>query len=192
MRSNLKSCVFLLTLSVALSAFSQTRAINRITQAIDDRDTISLRGNVHPMLQKATDQGRMDGSTKLEGVSLVFKRTAEQEKPFRMLGLLTAIPMLYVCNVDEASAATGNELSRLVEARAREESAACVVISAKIEAEIAVLPPAERAEYLAAIGLNGAERIVRRLRGRGRGQRVEDGRLADIRQAEKAALESHC
>ncbi|HST12106.1 MAG TPA: S53 family peptidase [Terriglobales bacterium] len=71
--------MFLLTLSVALSAFSQTRAVNRISQAIDDRDTISLRGNVHPMLQKATDQGRMDGNTKLEGVSLVFKRTAEQD-----------------------------------------------------------------------------------------------------------------
>jgi subtilase family serine protease len=78
-RSNLKLCVFFLTLSIAISAFSQTRAINRITQAIDDRDTISLRGNVHPLLQKATDQGRMDGSTKLEGVSLVFKRTAEQD-----------------------------------------------------------------------------------------------------------------
>jgi subtilase family serine protease len=75
----LKCFVFSLTLGVALSAFSQTRAVNRITQAIDDRDTISLRGNVHPMLQKAADRGRMDGGTKLEGVSLVFKRTAAQE-----------------------------------------------------------------------------------------------------------------
>jgi subtilase family serine protease len=72
-------CLFFLTLSVALSAFSQTRAVNRITQAIDDRNTIALRGSVHPLLQKATDQGRMDGATKLEGVSLIFKRTAEQD-----------------------------------------------------------------------------------------------------------------
>jgi subtilase family serine protease len=71
--------VFFLTLSIALSAFSQTRALNRIRQAIDDRDTIALRGSVHPMLQKATDQGRMDGATGLEGVSLIFKRTPEQE-----------------------------------------------------------------------------------------------------------------
>jgi subtilase family serine protease len=78
-RSKVKPFVFFLTLSVALSAFSQTKAANRITQAIDDRDTIALRGNVHPLLQKATDQGRMDGGTRLEGVSLVFKRTAEQE-----------------------------------------------------------------------------------------------------------------
>ncbi len=79
MRSNLKFCLFFLTLSVALSAFSQTRATSRITQAIDDRNTIALRGSVHPMLQKATDQGRMDGATRLEGVSLIFKRTAEQD-----------------------------------------------------------------------------------------------------------------
>ncbi len=93
----------------------------------------------------------------------LVERTAEQEKPFRMLGLLTAIPMLYVCNVDEASAATGNELSRLVEARAQAEGAACVVISAKIEAEIAVLPPSERADYLDAIGLKepGLDRLIR-------------------------------
>ncbi len=57
-----------------------------------------------------------------------------------MLGLLTALPVLYVANVDEGSAASGNEFSRKVEARAKAEGAACVVISAKIEAEIAVLP----------------------------------------------------
>ena len=79
MRSILKAFVFFLTLNVALSVFSQTRATSRITQAIDDRNTIALRGSVHPMLQKATDQGRMDGATRLEGVSLIFNRTAEQD-----------------------------------------------------------------------------------------------------------------
>jgi hypothetical protein len=80
-----------------------------------------------------------------------------------MLMLLTALPVLYVCNVDEASAATGNEFSRKVEERAKREGAAVVVISAKIEAEIAVLPEAERKEYLAAIGLKepGLHRMIR-------------------------------
>jgi hypothetical protein len=80
-----------------------------------------------------------------------------------MLGLLTTKPVLYVANVDEASVATGNALSRLVEARAAEEGAAAVVISAKIESEIAVLPPGERQEYLAAIGLAepGLNRVIR-------------------------------
>ena len=87
----------------------------------------------------------------------------EEEKPFHMLGLLTSLPVLYVCNVDEASAASGNECSRKVEARARKEGAACVAISAKIEAEIAVLPPDERREYLAAMELReaGLDRLIR-------------------------------
>ena len=75
---------------------------------------------------------------------------------FHSLGLLTSMPVLYVCNVDEASAATGNAFSRKVEARAKAEGAGCVVISAKIEAEIAVLSREERAEYLGAVGLDGA------------------------------------
>ncbi|MGC2193556.1 MAG: S53 family peptidase [Terriglobales bacterium] len=79
MHSLLKPAVFLVTLSAALSAFSQVQASNRITQAIDDRETRQLRGNLHPLLQHAADQGRMDGGVQLEGVSLVFKRTAAQE-----------------------------------------------------------------------------------------------------------------
>ena len=91
------------------------------------------------------------------------ERKPEEEKPFRMLGLLTALPVLYVCNVDEASAAGGNAFARQVEARARAEGAACVVISAKIEAEIALLSRAERSVYLAAVGLNeaGLDRLIR-------------------------------
>ena len=90
------------------------------------------------------------------------ERKPEVEKAFHMLGLLTALPVLYVCNVDEASAATGNAFSQKVEVRAKAEGAAAVVISAKIEAEIAVLSRDEREEYLAAIGLNeaGLDRLI--------------------------------
>jgi GTP-binding protein YchF len=93
----------------------------------------------------------------------MLERKPEEEKAFRMLSLLTALPVLYVCNVDEANAATGNALSAKVEERAKEEGAACVIISAKIEAEIAVLPGEERSEYLAAIGLRepGLDRLIR-------------------------------
>jgi GTP-binding protein YchF len=91
------------------------------------------------------------------------ERKPEEEKAFHQLGLMTSMPVLYVCNVEEEAAATGNELSRKVEARATAEGAGCVVISAKIEAEIAVLSRAERAEYLAAIGLAepGLNRLIR-------------------------------
>ncbi len=90
------------------------------------------------------------------------ERKPEEEKAFHMLGLLTSLPVLYVCNVDEASTASGNDFARKVEERAREEGAASVVISAKIEAEIAVLSRDERNDYLAAIGLKeaGLDRLI--------------------------------
>jgi GTP-binding protein YchF len=87
----------------------------------------------------------------------------EEDKTFRSLGLLTSKPVLYVCNVEEGAAADGNGFSRRVEARAKEEGAGVVVIAAQIEAEIAVLPAEERAEYFAAIGLKeaGLDRLIR-------------------------------
>jgi ribosome-binding ATPase len=92
-----------------------------------------------------------------------LERKPEEEKAFHMLGLITSLPVLYVCNVEEASAATGNKFSALVEQRAKAEGAGAVVISAKIESEIAVLPPAERVDYLEAVGLNepGLNRLIR-------------------------------
>ena len=93
----------------------------------------------------------------------LVERKPEEERAFHMLGLLTSIPVLYVCNVEEAAAATGNAFSRQVEARAKAENAAAVVISAKIESEIAVLSRAERSDYLAAVGLEeaGLDRLIR-------------------------------
>ncbi len=93
----------------------------------------------------------------------LIERKSEEEKLFHSLGLLTSAPVLYACNVEETSAATGNAFSRKVEGRAKEEGAMSVVISAKIESEIAMLPPDERADYLAAVGLKetGLDRLVR-------------------------------
>jgi ribosome-binding ATPase len=92
-----------------------------------------------------------------------LERKPEEEKAFHMLGLITSLPVLYVCNVEEASAATGNKFSALVGQRAKAEGAGAVVISAKIESEIAVLPPAERADYLEAVGLKepSLNRLIR-------------------------------
>ncbi len=93
----------------------------------------------------------------------LLERKPEEERAFGMLGLLTSKPVLYVCNVEEAFAAEGNEFSRQVEARAKEEGAVAVVISAKIESEIAVLPMEERRDYLDAVGLTeaGLDRLIR-------------------------------
>ncbi len=83
-------------------------------------------------------------------------------RAFHQLQLLTAKPALYVCNVDEASAATGNAYSRLVEERHGGEGSAVVVISAKIEAELAQLDADERQLYLADLGLEepGLNRLI--------------------------------
>jgi GTP-binding protein YchF len=87
----------------------------------------------------------------------------EDRRAWRMLQLLTSKPALYVCNVDEAAAAGGNALSSAVAARARQDGANSVVISAKIESEIAVLDPAERAEFLESLDLAepGLNRMIR-------------------------------
>ncbi|MDX2158303.1 MAG: redox-regulated ATPase YchF [Hyphomicrobiaceae bacterium] len=89
--------------------------------------------------------------------------TPEEEPAFRALQLLTAKPVLYVCNVDEASAANGNALSDKVFERAKAEGAGAVVISAKIEAELAGLPEDERQAFLADLGLDepGLNRLIR-------------------------------
>lgn len=79
-----KPAVFLLTLAVSQSAFPQVKASNRIMQAIDDRETTQLQGNVHPILQHAADEGRMDGGTQLSA-AIVFKRTAAQEAAVEQL-----------------------------------------------------------------------------------------------------------
>jgi hypothetical protein len=88
---------------------------------------------------------------------------AGEQAAFRALGLLTAKPVLYVANVDEAAAAAGNALSRKVVEMAAAKGAGSVVISAEIEAQIAQLPPPEQAEYLDSLGLAepGLDRLIR-------------------------------
>ncbi len=85
-------------------------------------------------------------------------------KAYKMLQLLTAKPVLYVCNVDEASAATGNAYSEKVFAKAKAENAGAVIISAAIESEVAQLEDeAEKKEFLASLGLEetGLSKIIR-------------------------------
>jgi ribosome-binding ATPase len=87
----------------------------------------------------------------------------DERRLFQSLGLLSSKPVLYVCNVDEGSADRGNAYSDSVSEQAAKEGAAAVVVSAKIESEIAVLPQAERQAYLKAIGLAepGLSRVIR-------------------------------
>ncbi len=87
----------------------------------------------------------------------------EDAKAWAMLQLLTAKPVLYVCNVDESEAAKGNAHSDAVAAMAAEQGAASVVISAKIEEEIAQLDVDEAEMFLEELGLEeaGLDRMIR-------------------------------
>ena len=93
---------------------------------------------------------------------LVKPKDREEERALQRAQLLTAKPVLYACNVDEADAASGNEHSARVVERAKAEGAEAVVISAAIEAEIATLPPDEREHFLADLGLHetGLNRMI--------------------------------
>ena len=88
---------------------------------------------------------------------------AEDAKAWRLLQLMTAKPVLYVCNVEEAAAASGNAHSEAVAQMATRTGAASVVISAAIEEEIDQLEADERAEFLESLGLEepGLDRVIR-------------------------------
>lgn len=91
------------------------------------------------------------------------KVSEDDRKAWNMLQLLTAKPVLYVCNVEEASAGTGNAQSARVAAMAAEQGAASVVISAKIEEEISQLAADEAQMFLEELGLHeaGLDRLIR-------------------------------
>ncbi len=93
----------------------------------------------------------------------VAELTPEEAPLYAGLQLLTAKPVLYVCNVDEASAAAGNARSHAVADKAKAEGAGAVVISAKIESEFSSLAEADRAEFLHELGLPeaGLNRLIR-------------------------------
>ncbi|MEO1149864.1 MAG: redox-regulated ATPase YchF [Pseudomonadota bacterium] len=87
----------------------------------------------------------------------------DEEKAWKTLQLLTQKPVLFVANVDEDAAATGNKYSSEVDAAASKEDAVSVVISARIEAELAQLDDGEQAEYLETLGLEepGLNKLIR-------------------------------
>ena len=129
----------------------------------------------HDNLEKRAKAGDKESAKTLSLVKLALEQLnvgrparaakvpLEDEKAWRMLQLITSKPALYVCNVDEESAAEGNALSAKVVQRAAGDGAKAVVISAKIESEIALLDASERADFLETLGLEepGLNRMIR-------------------------------
>ena len=139
-------------------------------------DMESLEKRVHNMEKRlrSGDKSLVKESELMKRVLLALEagmparsvalKDAEEEDLFRTLSLLTGKPVVYVCNVDEDSAADGNKFSALVFERAKAEGAVAVVISAAIEAEVSQLDTAEeKAEFLEALGLKetGLNRVIR-------------------------------
>ena len=93
---------------------------------------------------------------------LTAPKDVDEARVLAQAQLLTAKPVLYVCNVNEEDAAEGNALSAKVFAKAEAEGAQAVVVSAAIEAEIATMPVEDRAEFLAELGLaeTGLARVI--------------------------------
>jgi GTP-binding protein YchF len=93
----------------------------------------------------------------------LVERTQDEETLFHSLGMLSSLPVLYVCNVEEGAADKGNEFSERVKAFAKIEGNVAVVVSAKIESEIAILPQGDQKDYLDAVGLSepGLNRVIR-------------------------------
>lgn len=107
----------------------------------------------------ALAQKALEGGQPARTVSV----SEDDQKQWRMLQLLTAKPVLYVCNVEEASAASGNGESARVAEMAQRQGAATVVISARIEEEISQLPADEAEMFLGEMGLEeaGLDRLIR-------------------------------
>ncbi len=136
-----------------------------------DLDSLERRGV--PLRKRAANDKEAKHQADLMDAALALLRegkparqlkvSAEDRAAFDALNLLTSKPVLYVCNVEEASAATGNAYSKRVEEMAKAEGAGCVVISAAIESEIAQLDPAEQKDFLETLGLEepGLDRLIR-------------------------------
>ncbi|MEH6630078.1 MAG: redox-regulated ATPase YchF [Halopseudomonas aestusnigri] len=139
---------------------------------ISDLDSVEKQIVTNAKRAKGNDKEAKAKLEVLNAVCAVLQdgkpaRTAEiskdQKSIFEQLQLLTAKPVLYVANVEEENAATGNDYSKLLEEKAAAEGGVCVIISAAIEAEVATLSDdEEKSEFLSDLGLEetGLKRII--------------------------------
>ena len=142
---------------------------------LKDLETVEAR---LPRVEKAAKSGGDRDSKVLLDILLRYKAALEQGKSARTitfeskdevklakeLCLLTAKPVLYVCNVDEASAKSGNQYTEQVEKIAKEESAEILIVAAKIESDIAEFETLEEKQmFLEELGLNesGVARLIK-------------------------------
>ena len=131
------------------------KAVDRAAKAMKSGDKEAARRHVlYSRVQAALDQGTP---------ARVVPLAEDERRDMRELQLLTAKPVMYVANVDEAGLTQDNAYLSVLRGRARAEGATVVPVCAAIEAEIAQLEEAERAEFLKDLGLSepGLNRVIR-------------------------------
>jgi GTP-binding protein YchF len=131
------------------------KAVDRAVKAAKSGDKEALRRrDLLERVRERLDQGEP---------ARVLSLSDEQRRELRELHLLTAKPVMYVANVDEAGLAHGNAYLEALQARAAREHAVVVTVCAAIEAEIGQLAQSDRAEFLAELGLAepGLNRVIR-------------------------------
>jgi len=154
-----------------LANIREVDAIVHVLRCFEDDDIQHVSNRVDPL----ADAEVVETELLLSDLESVEKR-AENAKPARLVEpgddeearlfeqaqLLTAKPVLYVCNVAEEDASNGNDLTEKVFAKAEAEGAQAVIVSAAIEAELVAMEGEERAEYLSELGLeeSGLNRII--------------------------------
>ena len=175
-----------------LANIREVAAIAHVVRCFDDPNVVHVSGAVDPLadietidtelaladisaLEKRLEKLRRSAKSNREDALLVERTDAmiahlSEGRSARSSGielpadfnLLTAKPVIYVCNVSEEEIATGNEQVETVKSRAAEEGAEVVVISARIEEELSDLGAGEAAEFLADLGLEapGLERLI--------------------------------
>ena len=135
----------------------ESRLAKTLKQAQTGGDKVAkMQYEVLRQIKEALDQGKPARSVAFE--------TPDEQKFARELFLLTSKPVLYVCNVDDASAATGNAYVEAVKEAIKDENAGVLIVAAQTESEIAELDTfEERQEFLAEIGLeeSGVARLIR-------------------------------
>src|SRR5712675_1036570 len=155
-----------------LATIREVDAVAHVVRCFEDSDITHVEGKIAPLADIETIETELMLADLVNRALVLLRdgkparfleRKPEEERAFGMLGLLTSKPVLYVCNVEEGSAAVGNDYSKLVMDHASKEGAVAVAISAKIESEIATLSRAERTEFLDTLGLEeaGLDRLIR-------------------------------
>ena len=123
---------------------------------------IEILENKKTALEKKSKQGNKDIKNMLISIDKIINELNKDEKVIELenefinsLNLISLKPMLYVCNVDEKSIINGNQYSKLIQNKAKEENNDTVIISASIESQIAELENnTDKVELIKEMGLN--------------------------------------